>query len=88
MVYKLEFTEIADKQLRKLDRQIAIRIESWLELRINGCSNPRLWGIPLSGDKSEMWRYRVGEYRILCEIKDHILIVKAVRIAHRRQVYD
>ena len=50
--------------------------------------NPRAHGIPLKADKSGQWRYRIGDYRLICSINDNKLVVLALKIGHRRNVYD
>lgn len=86
--YKLIYDEIALKCLKKLDRAVAKRIITWLDERVTGCSNPRLWGKALSGNLGEFWRYRVGNYRILCKIKDNELVVLILELDHRKDIYD
>ena len=88
MVWQVEFSDVVDRQLSKLDKNIRHRIINWLEHRLSGCSNPRLWGKALSGSENEKWRYRIGDYRVLCLIKDHIVTVEVVKIGHRKEVYD
>ena len=78
---------MAERQLRKLDRAVQKRILDWLDDRIEGCKNPRHFGEPLKGDRAGFWRYRIGDYRVLCDIKDSKLVVLALTIGHRRQVY-
>jgi mRNA interferase RelE/StbE len=73
--------------LRKLNRSVQNRLLDWLFERIEGCKNPRHFGEPLRGDFDSLWRYRVGDYRILCEIHDQKLIVLALAIGHRRDIY-
>ncbi|MBE9485947.1 MAG: type II toxin-antitoxin system RelE/ParE family toxin, partial [Chloroflexi bacterium] len=63
------------------------RLIDWLDDRINGCKNPRHFGEPLRGDMAGLWRYRVGDYRIICEIQEQQLVVLALAIGHRRGVY-
>ncbi len=87
MAWTVRISNIAERQLRKLDGPIQRRILDWLDDRIEGCKNPRHFGEPLKGDHAELWRYRVGDYRILCEIQDEDIIVLVVTIGHRRQVY-
>ena len=85
--YKIEYDEPILKTLRKLDKQVASRIVSWLHERLTNCINPRLWGAALKGDLGEFWRYRIGDYRVLCKIEDTKLIVLVIEIEHRKQVY-
>ena len=87
MVWTVEITDVAERQLRKLDRPIQKRILDWLDDRIQGCKNPRHFGEPLKGDHAGLWRYRVGNYRILCEIKDREIVVLVLTVGHRRDMY-
>ena len=87
MDWRVEISDVAENQLRKLDRQIQKRLLDWLDDRIEGCKNPRHFGEPLRGDMSGLWRYRVGDYRIICEIKEHQFIVLALTVGHRREIY-
>ena len=87
MAWTVEIDSFAEKQLRKLDRPVQKRLLDWLEDRIEGCKNPRHFGEPLRGDLGGLWRYRVGDYRIICEIQDEKLIVLALAIGHRREIY-
>ncbi len=78
-VWKINFTDTAIKSLSKLDKKITNKIFSWLDERIHACDNPRLWGKPLKGNKfGESWCYRIGDYRILCNIQDKKLIVAVI----------
>lgn len=87
LVYKVEYSQEARIQLKKLDRQIANTLLNWIEERLVNCENPRLWGKSLTGSHNEKWRYRVGDYRILCLIKDNIVTIEMLSIGHRKEVY-
>ena len=87
MAWTVEIDSFAEKQLRKLDRPEQKRLLDWLLDRIDGCKNPRHFGEPLRGDLAGLWRYRVGDYRIICEIQDEQLVVLALAIGHRRGIY-
>lgn len=87
MAWTVEVSGFAEKQLRKLDRPVQKRIVDWLEDRIEGCKNPRHFGEPLRGEMAGLWRYRVGDYRIICEIQDQQLVVLALAVGHRREIY-
>ncbi len=87
MAWTVEIDTFAEKQLRKLDRPVQKRLLDWLLDRIDGCKNPRHFGEPLRGDLAGLWRYRVGDYRIICEIQDEQLVVLALAIGHRREIY-
>lgn len=87
MQYKIVFTEKAKKQLQKLDRPIAALIIGWLEKNIEGCENPRIHGKGLLENKSGLWRYRIGNYRVICEIQDKEIIILVLEIGHRKDIY-
>lgn len=87
MAWQIKFTETAEKQLKNLDKQVANRILNWLDERISSTNNPRLWGSPLTGVFTGKWRYRVGDFRIVCEILDDILLVRVVKVGNRGNVY-
>lgn len=88
MRYKVIFTEKAKKQLKKLDKHISTLIISWLEKNIQNCENPRVHGKGLVENKSGQWRYRIGDYRIICEIEDEKVIVLVLEVGHRREIYN
>ncbi|HBR6622813.1 TPA: type II toxin-antitoxin system RelE/ParE family toxin [Klebsiella pneumoniae] len=88
MVWTINYSDWALKSLRKMDKQNARRIVDFMDLRIAVAADPRQSGKPLKGELGEFWRYRVGDYRILCEIRDDELVILAATIGHRREVYD
>jgi len=83
--YKVIMSPDAAKEFRKLDKTIQKRVAALVD-RVEASVNPRFSGKALKGNDKE-WRYRVGDYRLICEIKDLELIVWMVRIGHRREVY-
>ena len=87
MAWKIELSAVARKQLHALDRPVQKKIVDYLAERIEGCKNPRHFGEALSADRAGLWRYRVGDYRIICEIQDDKVIVLVLTIGHRREVY-
>ena len=87
-MWRLEFSKRADKQLSKMDPGIRRVILAWLLKNVDGCEDPRAHGKGLTANRSGKWRYRVGDYRILCEIRDEELVVLAIEIGHRREVYQ
>jgi mRNA interferase RelE/StbE len=88
-IWKIEFDKAAERDLDKLDPQVTRRIERFLFDRIATLDNPRLLGEALHGQKfGELWKYRVGDYRIICKIADNILRVLVVKVGHRREVYE
>ncbi|HGJ5881983.1 type II toxin-antitoxin system RelE family toxin [Arsenophonus sp.] len=88
MVWKIKYADSALKSVKKMDMQNAKRIVDYLDKRIASSDDPRVFGKSLKGDLGEFWRYRIGDYRVLCEIIDEELIILAATIGHRREVYE
>lgn len=88
MTYKIVFTERAKKQLKKIDKYTASLIIGWLEKNVEGSTNPRIHGKGLTQNKSGQWRYRIGDYRVICEIQDEKVIVLVLEIGHRKEIYN
>ena len=88
MAWNVEFLDAAKRQLLKIDKTWQASILDYLEDEIAPLQDPRSRGKALVGDKRGLWRYRVGDYRILCEIRDTELVITAVAIGHRREVYE
>ncbi|MCL2102055.1 MAG: type II toxin-antitoxin system RelE/ParE family toxin [Fibromonadales bacterium] len=87
MPYNVLYSKHAEKYLDKIPKNIANRIVGWMGEKIDGKDNPRLYGKPLKGKLKDYWRYRVGDYRIICDIMDKELIVLALDIGPRGDVY-
>lgn len=87
MAWTLRFSETAKVQLKKLDRSTQQALLRYLNRLLLETDNPRQRGKPLTANLAGCWRYRVGDYRVVCEIEDHQLMVLVVRVAHRRDVY-
>ena len=87
MAWTVSFEPRALSELKKLDRTAQSRIVRFLNERIAGNHDPRGSGKPLTGDKVGLWRYRIGEYRMVCRIDDAHLAELVLRIAHRKDVY-
>lgn len=87
MKYSINTTARFDKEFKKLDRYTQLMIKSWITKNIADTDNPRIHGKALVGNKSGYWRYRIGDYRLICEIIDNELIILALSIGHRREVY-
>ncbi|HET8711467.1 MAG TPA: type II toxin-antitoxin system RelE/ParE family toxin [Spongiibacteraceae bacterium] len=88
MTWGVEFDDAAAKELRKLDRQAQQDILRYLRERIATDEDPRRFGKPLSRDLAGLWRYRVGNYRLICDIEDDKVVVLVLRVGHRRDVYE
>lgn len=88
MVWTINYTESAKRQLRKLDKQTALRILDFMDARIVTLDDPRGVGKALTGPMlGAYWRYRVGDYRIICDIQDGALCVLVIEIGNRREIY-
>ena len=81
------YTALALKQLKKMDKQFSKRILDYMD-EVAKLENPRERGKMLVGNLIGFWRYRVGDYRVLCKIKDNELVITVVDVGHRREVYD
>lgn len=88
MTWIVEFDDKARKELRKLDKSIQKEILTYLREKIATPKTPKRYGKPLSSNLAGLWRYRVRDYRIICNIEDERLTVLVVRLAHRKQVYE
>jgi mRNA interferase RelE/StbE len=87
MAWKVEISPTALKQLDKLDRAVARPILKFLHERVAILDNPRTIGGKLQGTLSEFWKYRVGDYRIICSLEHERLVVLVLRIGHRSEIY-
>ncbi len=87
MAWKIEFDPAALKELHKLDKPVKRRILKFLHERVVKLADPRQIGAGLQGTLSGLWKYRVGDYRLLCSLEDNRLVVLVLRIGHRREVY-
>ncbi len=85
MAWQVDFGPRAERALKKLDRQTAARVVAYLEDVAAG--DPRVRGKALTGELGGFWRYRVGDWRVLCRIEDARLVVLVVDLGHRREVY-
>jgi mRNA interferase RelE/StbE len=85
--YALVYSKEALKDLKKLDNSVSRVIYAWLKKNIDGCSDPRIHGKGLTANRSGQWRYRVGNYRIICKIEDDKVIVLVLTTGHRSAVY-
>jgi len=88
VTWTINFSEIALKQLKNLDKQITKRIIDYLEKRVSTVKDPKKQGKALVYNKTGLWRYRVGDYRIICHINDETITILVLEIGHRKNIYD
>lgn len=87
MVWTVEIAESAAKVISKLDKNTQRRIQQFLREKIATNEDARRIGKPLKGQQSDLWRYRVGDYRLICQIQDQALKVLVLKAGHRKEVY-
>jgi len=87
MRYKVETTPRFDREFKKLDRYTQKMIKFWIDKNLENCADPRIHGKGLTANRSGQWRYRIGDYRLICQIEDNRLIILALSIGHRSEVY-
>jgi mRNA interferase RelE/StbE len=87
LAWRIEITRTATKQITKLDQQTQKSILRFLRERLAGADNPRQWGRALQGEKRGLWRYRVGDYRLICDIQDQKITILVLELGHRKDVY-
>ena len=88
MGWSIEYDPGALKDLKKLDPPIQHEILDYMDHRVAAAQSPRNFGKPLRGSKYRLWRYRVRDYRIICELQDKRLVVLVVAVGHRSTIYD
>ena len=87
MTYKVVLTEKAKKELKKLYKHTSALIIGWIEKNLEGCTNPRQHGKGLTSNRSGQWRYRIGNYRLICEIQEEKITILILEVGHRREIY-
>ena len=80
MSYVVRTTPRFEKEFKKLDRYTMKMIKAWIEKNLSGCENPRVKGKALTANRKGQWRYRIGDYRLLCLIEDEELVILALSI--------
>ena len=88
LTWQVEWDDRARRELRRLDGSIQRQILRYLRERIATNNPPRRFGKALTGDRVGLWRYRVGDYRLVCRIEDDRLVVLVLAVGHRREVYE
>ncbi|MGH9344135.1 MAG: type II toxin-antitoxin system RelE family toxin [Terriglobia bacterium] len=88
MAWTIEYDPGAVKDLKKLDRSVQREILDYMDRRVATAENPRDFGKPLRASKFGLWRYRMRDYRIVCEIQEQRLVVLVVAVGHRSTIYN
>lgn len=86
--WKVEWDDRARKELRRLDPYIQKEILRYMRERIGGCEDPRVFGKNLVGDKAGLWRYRVGDIRLICKLEYDVFVVLVVSVGDRKEIYE
>ena len=84
MKYNVELSDRFKREFKKLDKYTQKIIRSWIDKNLVGTENPRQYGKGLTANRSGQWRYRIGDYRLICQIEDSELIILALSAGHRR----
>ncbi|MCD8045186.1 MAG: type II toxin-antitoxin system RelE/ParE family toxin [Clostridiales bacterium] len=88
MTYQVATTDRFDREFKKLDRYTQRMLKAWIEKNLSGCTDPRQHRKALKANRRGQWRYRIGDYRLICLIEDDELIILALSVGHRRDIYD
>ncbi|WP_195539567.1 type II toxin-antitoxin system RelE family toxin [Eubacterium maltosivorans] len=86
-MYRVVYTKHAIKALEKMDKHTATLVYSWIEKNLEGCANPYQYGKGLSANRSGQWRYRIGDYRLVCEISEQTITIVVLNVGHRKEIY-
>ncbi|WP_449451766.1 type II toxin-antitoxin system RelE family toxin [Streptococcus suis] len=86
-MYRIEYSKKTQKQIKKLDKQIQRLLFAWIDKYLEGTDNPCANGKGLTGNHTKEWRYRIGDYRLICDIQDDKIDILAFEFGHRKEVY-
>ena len=86
--FRVEWSQRAQKQIRKLDKSISELLLRWVHKNLDNCENPRQHGKALSQNRAGEWRYRVGDYRLIADIQDDKIVILILSVGHRKDIYD
>ena len=88
MKYCVETTARFDREFKKLSPYIQRMIKAWIEKHLINCENPRAYGKGLTANRKGQWRYRIGDYCLICLIQDQELTLLALSVGHRCMIYS
>ena len=86
--YQVELSERFKREFRKLDKYTQRILRGWIDKNLVGCENPRIKRKGLTANRSGQWRYRIGDYRLICSIEDDKLVILALSVGHRSEIYQ
>ena len=86
--YSLELSERFKKEFKKLDTYTQKILRGWIEKHLNNTADPRAFGKGLTGNRNGHWRYRIGDYRVIVNIQDENLVILALEVGHRKNIYN
>lgn len=86
--FRVEWSNRAQKQMRKFDKSISEMLLRWVHKNLDGCTNPRQHGKALTANLAGQWRYRVGDYRLIAEIHETEIVILILSVGHRKEIYD
>ena len=87
MKYEVQTTSAFDREFKKLDHYTQRIIRGWIVKNLVQCENPRAFSKALTANRKGQWRYRIGDYRLICTIEEDRLVILALAIGHRREIY-
>ncbi|HFU1091513.1 type II toxin-antitoxin system RelE family toxin [Streptococcus sp. P25B114] len=82
-MYRIDYSKRAQRQIRKMDKQVQRLLFAWIDKHLDGTENPRQHGKVLTGNRANEWRYRIGDYRLICDIQEDKLVILALEFGHR-----
>ena len=88
MTYAVRTTARFDREFKKLDRYTQRMLKAWIDKNLVNCADPRAHSKGLTANRSGQWRYRIGDYRLICVIQDAELVILALSVGHRSVVYQ
>ena len=88
IVFSVEYTPQAVKELRKLNKHVRTFILAWVEKNLVNCTDPRRYGKGLVANHGGQWRYRIGDYRLIADIQDDRIVILVLAVGHRRDIYE
>ena len=86
--YQVEVTDRFKREFKKLDKYTQKILRAWIDKNLVLTDNPTKFGKGLTANRSGQWRYRIGDYRLICTIEDEKLVILALSVGHRKNVYE